>query len=70
MVLAEMLLPDRGEVGRAILARTDVGEIERRAVAAGMVSRWERAHAAVEAGRTSPAEVRRVLGVAPLGNDE
>jgi general secretion pathway protein E len=66
MVLAEMLLPDRGETGRAILARTDVGELERVALAAGMVSRWNRACAAVEDGRTAPVEVRRVLGVSAL----
>ena len=29
-----------------------------------MINRWERACQAVEAGLTSPAEVRRVLGVA------
>ena len=28
-----------------------------------MIDRWERACAAVEAGLTSPAEVRRILGV-------
>jgi type II secretory ATPase GspE/PulE/Tfp pilus assembly ATPase PilB-like protein len=68
MVLAEMLLPDRGEIGRAILARTDVGELERCALAAGMVSRWNRACAAVEDGKTAPAEVRRVLGVSALNH--
>jgi type II secretory ATPase GspE/PulE/Tfp pilus assembly ATPase PilB-like protein len=63
MVLAEMLLPDSDEVGRAVLARADVRQLERIAVAAGMVHRWARACAAVEAGLTAPAEVRRVLGV-------
>ena len=29
-----------------------------------MIDRWERACVAVEAGLTSPAEVRRILGVA------
>ena len=61
-----MLRPDRGETGRAILARTDVGELERSRVAAGMISRWNRACAAVEDGKTAPAEVRRVLGVSAL----
>lgn len=61
-VLAEILATDRAEVGRAILSRTDVAEIEAAAVAAGMRTRWDRAAAAVEAGTTSPAEVRRVLG--------
>ena len=39
-------------------------ELEQVAVAAGMIDRWERACTAVEAGLTSPAEVRRILGVA------
>jgi general secretion pathway protein E len=62
-VLAEMLLPESDELARAVLARSDVRTLERIAVAAGMVPRWERACAAVEDGLTSPAEVRRILGV-------
>jgi type II secretory ATPase GspE/PulE/Tfp pilus assembly ATPase PilB-like protein len=62
LVIAEMLQPDRDEVGAAILARADVARIERAAIAAGMVTRWQRALALVEAGQTSAAEVRRVLG--------
>jgi type II secretory ATPase GspE/PulE/Tfp pilus assembly ATPase PilB-like protein len=62
-VLAEMLMPEPDELGRAILARADVRHLEQVAVAAGMVHRWERACSAVEAGLTSPAEVRRILGV-------
>jgi type II secretory ATPase GspE/PulE/Tfp pilus assembly ATPase PilB-like protein len=63
LVLAEMLLPEPTELGRAILSRLDVAQLEALAVASGMVSRWERARLAVEAGLTSPAEVRRVLGI-------
>ena len=63
IVLAEMLLPESDEFGRAILAHADVRQLERIAVEAGMVHRWERACAAVEAGLTAPAEVRRILGV-------
>lgn len=63
MVLAEMLLPDQERIGRAILARTDVHGLEAVALEAGMTSRWERACQAVEQGLTSPAEIRRVLGV-------
>ena len=59
-----MLLPESDEIGRAILARADVRRLERIAVEAGMIHRWERACAAVEAGLTSPAEIRRILGVA------
>jgi general secretion pathway protein E len=62
MVLAEMLLVDQTQLGQAILARSDAGTIERLAREAGMIDRWQRACAAVEAGLTSPAEVRRVLG--------
>jgi type II secretory ATPase GspE/PulE/Tfp pilus assembly ATPase PilB-like protein len=63
IVLAELLLPDREAVGRAVLARADVRRLEAVAVEAGMTTRWDRALQAVEDGRTSPAEVRRVLGM-------
>ena len=63
LVLAEMLVPEPTELGRAILSRTDVARLEALAVESGMVSRWERARRAVEAGATSAAEVRRVLGL-------
>ncbi len=62
IVLAEMLVPEAAGLGEAILARADVGRLGEEAVRGGMVSLWERAREAVEAGRTSPAEVRRVLG--------
>jgi type II secretory ATPase GspE/PulE/Tfp pilus assembly ATPase PilB-like protein len=62
LIIAEMLIPDREEVGAALLARADVAEIERAAIVSGMVTRWNRARALVEAGQTSAAEVRRVLG--------
>ncbi len=62
IVLAEMLVPGRGELGRAILSRGDTTHLESLAVRAGMITRWERASAAVREGRTSPIEVRRVLG--------
>lgn len=61
-VLTEMLLPQPGDVGRAILSRTEARELERLAVAAGMITQYQRASDAVAAGWTSPAEVRRVLG--------
>jgi len=66
MVLVESLpLHDKG-VGDAILARSELAEIEHCALAAGMVDRMTRAVTAVEAGQTSPAEVRRVLGYGRL----
>lgn len=61
-LLVEMLTAERTELGRAILSRADTTRLERLAVQAGMVTRWQRAYRAVEAGLTSPAEVRRVLG--------
>ncbi|MDG3004024.1 GspE/PulE family protein [Paludisphaera mucosa] len=63
IVLAEMLPPLDDELGRAVLARADVRRLETIAVESGMTTRWARARAAVEEGRTSPAEVRRVLGM-------
>lgn len=63
VVLAEMLPPLDGELGRAALDRADVRRLEAIAVESGMATRWDRARAAVEEGRTSPAEVRRVLGM-------
>jgi len=61
-VLVEMLTAERTELGRAILSRSDAAALERLAVEAGMVTRWQRAYQAVRKGLTSPAEVRRVLG--------
>jgi type II secretory ATPase GspE/PulE/Tfp pilus assembly ATPase PilB-like protein len=66
-VLAEMLLVEQSEVGRAILSRSSASEIEQLARRSGMVDRWARACAAVEAGTTSPSEVRRVLGLGMAG---
>jgi general secretion pathway protein E len=62
MVLAELLEPERLGLGAAILARSDIRVMEREALVAGMVSRWDRACRAIAEGQTSPAEVRRVLG--------
>jgi len=66
LVLAESLPPLDDDLGRAVLARADVRRLEAVAVAAGMVTRWDRAREAVQQGRTSPAEARRVLGMAPF----
>jgi len=62
LLLVEMLAPQRTELGRAILSRSDTAELERLAVASGMVTRWQRAYNAVDNGETSAAEVRRILG--------
>ena len=63
MLLAEMLEPRSHTLGEAILARADVGRLQRLAIESGMTDLWSQARSAVEAGRTSPAEVRRVLGI-------
>ncbi len=62
MIVSELLQPDLAGMGRAILSRGDATEIEALAVQAGMQTLLRRAALAVEAGQTSPAEVRRVLG--------
>lgn len=62
LLLVEMLTPERTELGRAILSRSDTAALERLAVECGMVTRWQRAYEAVRAGLTSAQEVRRVLG--------
>jgi general secretion pathway protein E len=65
-VLTELLMPGRGAVAHAILARQDVDAIESAAIGAGMVPWACRAIEAVESGHTSPAEVRRALGLGPI----
>ena len=61
-VLAELLLAQPTDLGRAILSRSDAPQLEQLAVQTGMVTLWQRACQAVEQGLTSPEEVRRVLG--------
>jgi type II secretory ATPase GspE/PulE/Tfp pilus assembly ATPase PilB-like protein len=51
-----------GELNRAILDRGDAAALARVAVTCGMTTVFQRACAAVEAGLTDPAEVRRVFG--------
>jgi len=62
-LLVEMLALGRSELSRAILARCETPLIERLAGEKGMIDRWQRACRAVSDGLTSPAEVRRVLGI-------
>lgn len=63
-VLAEMLPPLVEELGTAVLERRDAHHLDAIARRMGMESLWQRAAAAVAAGHTSPAEIRRVLGIA------
>jgi type II secretory ATPase GspE/PulE/Tfp pilus assembly ATPase PilB-like protein len=65
-----MLTAERTELGRAILSRSDAATLEKLAVEAGMVSRWQQAYRVIEAGLTSPAEVRRVLGFAETAEND
>jgi general secretion pathway protein E len=61
-LLAELLTLDMPGVAEAILSRQDAAALEETAVRAGMQTRWDAACRGVEAGITSAAEVRRVLG--------
>ena len=67
LLLAELLLPRRDELRAAILDRRDTNRLQHLAQQSGMVTIWQRAFQAVEAGLTSPAEVRRVLGFSKAG---
>jgi general secretion pathway protein E len=62
LVLAELLPALVGDLRRTVLERCDTREVAQAAVAAGMTTLFRRAVAAIEAGQTDPAEVRRVLG--------
>ncbi len=73
ILLAEMLALKPAiavELGRAILARADTTVLQPLAVRAGMTTHLQRAVRAVESGLTSPAEVRRVLGLAAIDYTE
>lgn len=67
ILLVEMLLlksAKAAELGRAVLDKADTTVLKPLAVQSGMITRWQRAISAVESGATSPAEVRRILGLA------
>lgn len=64
IVLAEMLTLQHNALAGAILARDHLPRLEQVAIESGMTPLIRRACEAVEAGLTSPAEVRRVLGFA------
>ncbi len=61
-LINELLVIMHTDLGRAVLAPCDTAQLDQLALQTGMVSRWSRASGAVDAGLTSPAEVRRVLG--------
>jgi type II secretory ATPase GspE/PulE/Tfp pilus assembly ATPase PilB-like protein len=62
LILAELLPQLEGDLGRAVLARSDAVELHRLATTAGMITVFQRACQAAQAGQTDPAEIRRVLG--------
>ncbi|REJ91694.1 MAG: type II/IV secretion system protein [Planctomycetota bacterium] len=62
VLLTEFLDPQTPEFGRAIADRAAAQALERAASDEGMATLTRRACEMVEAGLTSPAEVRRVLG--------
>ena len=68
-LIAELLRIESGQLPSAILRRADAREIEALDVAGGMTGQWQRAAEAVESGLTSPAEVRRVLGVGAVRDE-
>lgn len=69
-LLVELLTLAHTELAQAILSRSDSATIERLAVEAGMITRWQRACRAVEDGWTSAAEVRRVLGFSGTADEQ
>jgi len=62
LVLVEILPRIAGDLAAAVKDRRDTAELSRIAIASGMTSIFARACAAVQAGQTDAAEVRRVLG--------
>jgi len=66
VVLVELLPIAGRDLNQILRAGNDASAIEREALQAGMISRWQRACSAVEAGWTSAAEVRRVLGLSTV----
>ncbi|OUT59650.1 Putative type II secretion system protein E [Stieleria bergensis] len=66
MLIGEFLSLADAEVARAVLDTRDSRETNRIATEHGMVSLWDRALEFVRQGKTSPAELRRVLGSIPM----
>ena len=66
-LIVELAQPAELGLTQLILDRADMRALERAALAAGMISRWQRAVTAIEAGLTSCDEVRRVLGFDDAG---
>ncbi len=65
MLMAEWLELQSAEVVAAVLDRSDAAAIRRFAVRSGQVTLGQRGVEAVQAGLTTPAEIRRVFGFRP-----
>ncbi len=63
IVIAEMCTEFSGDLGRAILERADTRRLAEAASGRGRSGLWDEALRAVEEGRTSPSDLRRVLGL-------
>ncbi|MGQ9771844.1 MAG: ATPase, T2SS/T4P/T4SS family, partial [Thermogutta sp.] len=61
--IAEFLVLQDAVIAKVILDRSDVITLERVALERGMVSLWKYGVNAVKEGRTTPLEVRRVIGL-------
>lgn len=68
-VIAEVLNPRTTQLGRAVLSRGDVEELNQIAMESGMISQRQRALKAVEEGKTSLEELFRVLGTGHIRRD-
>lgn len=62
LLLSEMLVLTDPDLRNAIFSQTSTDAFEQAAIAAGMRTLWHSATVAVAEGKTSPAEIRRVLG--------
>lgn len=69
VVLTEMLQPTHVDVTNAILNRADSTALHKLATQSGMRTQWDRALQAINQGITSPAEVRRILGMPHTESD-
>jgi hypothetical protein len=61
-MLCELLDPRQPDIARALVPDVVTDELNSVAVAAGMIPIGHRALDAIRGGRTSPPEVRRILG--------
>jgi type II secretory ATPase GspE/PulE/Tfp pilus assembly ATPase PilB-like protein len=63
LVVGELLTVRDSELARRIVDDCDAATLQQHAARHGLVSCWQQAVQAVEEGRTSPSELRRVFGL-------